>query len=127
MTTRAIWLVALLLDAGGAAAQEYVVRFDTRVQDASYRGILKDSIRAGLAVTAPSGGLQTPDVYAVSCLGGQAFCYFNRIGPARRGGPFVTSADVTAWGFGVRGLSFHANARVGIDLGSSDAWPGTDP
>jgi hypothetical protein len=39
----------------------------------------------------------------------------------------VTSADLTAWGFGLTGLSLHLNARLGVDLGTEDAWPGTDP
>jgi hypothetical protein len=128
MRPGAAWSAILLLTAPvTGAAQEYVVRLDTRIQDASYRGIRKDSVPQGQVVTAPSGGLETSDGYAVSCFPGQAFCYFNRAGPTRRGGPLTTSADLTAWGFGVRGLSLHANARIGVDLGGSDIWPGTDP
>jgi hypothetical protein len=31
------------------------------------------------------------------------------------------------WGLGISGLSVHATARVGVDFGSADAWPGTNP
>jgi len=43
------------------------------------------------------------------------------------GGPVVTSADLTLWGFGVRGLSIRVNGRVGFDLGDGEVWPGTQP
>ena len=39
----------------------------------------------------------------------------------------VSSADLTLWGLGIRGLSLRMNGRVGVDLGESDAWPGTEP
>jgi hypothetical protein len=124
-----IVLGVALLFAGPAPgrAQQYLVRLDARVQSATYRGILKDSIPVGQVVTGAGGGLETPDGYAVTCLSGQAECTFFRPGSARRGGPLVTTVDVTAWGFGVRGLSLHTNARLGVDLGASDVWPGTDP
>jgi hypothetical protein len=128
MRARIGWAAVLLLvTPAGSAAQEYLARVDARVQGASYRGIRQDSIPVGQVVTTPGGGFQTQDGFVVTCLSGAAFCHYLRPGASRRGGPWVTSADVTAWGFGVRGLSLHANARVGIDLGASDAWPGTDP
>src|SRR6266542_1032043 len=43
-----------------------------------------------------------------------------------RGAPFVTTADASVWGFGVRGLSAHATARAAVDFTGSDAWPGTE-
>jgi hypothetical protein len=39
----------------------------------------------------------------------------------------VSSADLTLWGVGIRGLSVRLNGRVGVDLGNSDVWPGTEP
>ncbi len=119
---------ALLLFAApvAAAGQEYLLRLDTRVQGVEYRGLGEDSIPAGEVVSGPDGGLETPDGHAVTCIG-EAYCYFFRPGPVRRGAPLVTSADLTAWGFGVTDLSLHANARVGLDLGTADAWPGSDP
>ncbi len=120
------WALLLLAAPAVGRAQEYLVRLDSRVQSVSYRGVQKDSILAGQVVTGPSGGPETPDGYAVSCTG-LTYCYFFRAGPILHGGPFMTSADLTAWGFGVHGLSLHANARVGADLSSSDVWPGTDP
>jgi len=128
MTTGMRWgLVLLLASPAAATAQEYLVRLDARVQGASYRGILKDSIPLGQVVTGPSGGFETPDGYLATCLPGSTVCHFYRAGAVRRGGPFVTSVDLIAWGFGVRGLSLYSNARVGIDLGASDVWPGTRP
>lgn len=121
------WVVMCLLAipaTGGA--QEYLLRVDTRLQRVEYRGLEKDSIPAGQVVTAPGGGLETPDGYAVTC-DGQTYCFFFRPGPVRNGAPLVTRADLTAWGFGVHGLSLHLNGRVGVDLGTEEVWPGTDP
>jgi hypothetical protein len=120
-------MVLLLATPAAGSAQEYLVRLDTRLQAATYRGIQLDSIPAAQVVTGSGGGLQTPDGYAVNCVTGQPNCYFYRAGPTRQGGPLVTTADLTMWGLGVRGLSLHANARFGTDLGNSDVWPGTDP
>lgn len=123
-----LWLglmVMLALPSTGTA-QEYLLRLDTRVQRVDYRGLQKDSIPVGQVVTGPGGNLETPDGHAVTC-GGQPTCVFYRPGPVRRGAPLVTSADITAWGFGVHGLSLRANGRVGFDLGNTDVWPGTDP
>ena len=39
----------------------------------------------------------------------------------------VTTADLTLWGLGVRGLSVRLNGRVGFDLGGDEVWPGTEP
>jgi len=119
-------LVALLASPAGIAAQEYLLRVDSRVQRVEYRGVQKDSIPASQVMTGDNGGPETPDGYAVSC-GGQSTCYYFRAGPIRLGAPFVTSVDLTAWRFGVQGLSIHANGRVAVDLGNADVWPGTDP
>lgn len=128
MRTGIGWGLLLLLACSAAAqAQEYLIRLDSRVQGASYRGVLKDSIPAAQVVTGSGGGFETPDGHAASCIPGQAVCHFYRAGAAKRGGPFVTSLDLTAWGFGVRQLSLHVNARMGLDLGVSDVWPGTNP
>lgn len=128
MKTGLAWGAALVLAVPPAgAAQEYLVRVDTRVQSATYRGIAKDSIPVGQVIAGPSGGPETPDGYAATCLPGRLVCTFYRPGDSRRGGPWVTSLDLAAWGFGVPGLSVHTNARVGVDLGGSDVWPGTDP
>lgn len=123
----AVGLGLLIAAPAALPAQEFLVRLDAKAQGATYRGIRKDSIPASQVVTGPGGGPETPDGYDATCVTGQAVCYFYRAGDARRGGPFVTSADVSAWGFGLRGLSLHANARLGVDLGASDVWPGTDP
>ncbi len=122
------WFMGVLLTTPTVgSAQEYLVRLDARVQGATYRGILKDSIPLGQVVTGPGGGLETPDGFVATCFPGRTVCTFYRAGRARRGGPFVTSLDLTAWGFGLPGFSLHTNARVGTDLGASDVWPGTDP
>ena len=119
-------LLLLLACPVPGAAQQYILRLDSRVQRVDYRGVQKDSIPASQVVTGADGGLETPDGHAVSC-DGQATCYFFRPGPVRLGAPLVTGADITAWGFGVQGLSLRANGRVGLDLGNVDVWPGTHP
>jgi hypothetical protein len=107
-------------------AQGYRLRLDAGAQGASYRGVTPDSILASQAVIGPSGGFETPDGFAVRCSGG-SHCFYFRPGPELRGGPVVSSADLSLWGFGVRGLSLKMNWRLGVDLGDSDVWPGTDP
>jgi hypothetical protein len=119
--------VATCLACASAEAQGYRLRLDSQVQRASYRGVMPDSILATQAVTAPTGGLQTPDGFAVRCLPGNLYCFFFRPGQEVRGGPMASSADLTLWGVGIRGLSVRLNGRVGVDLGNSDVWPGTEP
>ena len=81
----------------------------------------------GDVVVGPTGGFQTADGIFVRCPPGATHCFFFRPGPYRQGGPLVTSADLTLWGLGVPAVSLRVNARAGMDLGESDAWPGTDP
>ncbi|MEP7325394.1 MAG: hypothetical protein ABI836_05535 [Gemmatimonadota bacterium] len=110
-----------------AEAQGYRVRLESRVQTVGFRGVELDSIPVGSAVVGPSGGSYSPDGFAVRCGAGSAFCFFFRPGAEQRAAPTVTSADITLWGLGLTGLSFHGSARAGFDLGSADVWPGTDP
>ena len=109
------------------AAQGYRVRLDTRFQSVAFRGLELDSIPAGSTVTGPDGGPETPDGYAVHCAAGDAYCTFFRPGARRQGAPVVTTASITAWGFGIRGVSTHVTARAGADLGNAGIWPGTRP
>src|SRR5690606_494359 len=87
MTRRVTILVAGLaaVVASGGAAQEYLVRLDTRVQAASYRGVKLDSIPVGTVVTTPGGSQETPDGYAVTCIRGRTHCSFYRAGAVRHG------------------------------------------
>jgi hypothetical protein len=132
MMRRSPRLVLLILGVLGllpsnARAQGYRLRLDGQVQRADFRGVMQDSILASSAVPAPTGGLQTADGFAVRCLPGNSFCFFFRPGPALRGAPLVTSADLTLWGLGVRGLNVRINSRVGVDLADGEVWPGTKP
>jgi hypothetical protein len=103
------------------------VRLDARWQTAAYRGVRLDSIPVGDTVGTPGGGPASPDGFAVRCIPGAAYCTFFRPGPALRGGPMTTTVDGTIWGLGVAGLSVRGAARVGVDLGTADVWPGTTP
>lgn len=128
MIRRAVWLLALApAIAPRLGAQGYVLSLDARVQRVEYRGVEKDSIPLAQVVAGPGGGLETRDGYAVTCVPGQVHCYFYRAGPVLLGAPLMTTADVSAWGFGLPGLSVHATARLGLNLGNADAWAGTDP
>jgi hypothetical protein len=120
-----VWLLGLT--ATRAQAQGYRLRLDSQAQRAAFRGVTQDSILASAAVPAPTGGLQTADGFAVHCPPGNSFCFFFRPGPDLRGAPVVTSADLTLWGLGIRGLSVHIDGRAGFDLGDGVAWPGTEP
>jgi hypothetical protein len=113
--------------AGPLDGQGYRARLGTRFSSVAYRGFTLDSIAATDAVTGPGGGFATPDGIAVQCLQGAAFCTYFRPGPDRQGSPLVTTLDLSAWGFGVTGLTVRTKARLGADLGKSDLWPGTDP
>ena len=123
----AILLALLFGSAGQVAGQGYRVRFDARLQSVAFRGVELDSIAASSAVVGSGGGLETPDGIAVRCLTGANQCTFFRPGATQRAGPTTTVADMTLWGLGVRGLRVRANARLGVDLGDSGTWPGTDP
>ena len=109
------------------SAQGYRLRLDTRFQTVAFRGVTADSIPIGSTVIGTSGGFETPDGFAVACAPGADFCTFFRPGPRLTSVPLVSSADVTVWGLGVRGLSFRGNARWGVDLDEDDLWPGTQP
>jgi hypothetical protein len=109
------------------SAQGYRIRLDTRFQTVAFRGVTADSVPIGSIVTGSSGGFETPDGFAVACAPGAAFCSFFRPGPRLTSVPLVSSADVTVWGLGVRGLTFRGNARWGVDLNEGDLWPGTQP
>lgn len=130
MTTRgaaraALAALALAGLARPASGQGYLLRLDSRFQAAAYRGVSIDSIPASAVVTGPTGGPTTPDGYAVSC-NANGYCTFYRAGPIVHAAPVTTTADVTVWGLGIRGLSVHAQGRVAGDLSSGDNWPGTD-
>jgi hypothetical protein len=118
---------ALILCAGSLQSQGYRLRLDSRAQAAAYRGVRQDSVVVGDVVVGPTGGFQTAAGIFVRCSPGATHCFFFRPGPYRQGGPLVTTADVTLWGLGVPAVSLRVNARAGMDLGESDAWPGTDP
>ena len=117
----------LLLGWNASEAQGYRLRFDTRVQRVAYRGVTPDSIALDQVVTGPTGGPRTPDGFAVNCPAASTQCFFFRPGSRLQGGPMTTTADLTLWGLGVRGLSARVNTRLGVDLGDDEVWPGTDP
>jgi hypothetical protein len=119
--------VVLLFVAAPLASQDYRLRVDARFQSVSFRGVQLDSIPATAAIADSNGSLHTPDGFAVVCLSSEAYCTYFRPGPIVLGAPLVTSVGGSVWGFGVRGLSAHGTARLGTDLGSEDAWPGTEP
>jgi hypothetical protein len=123
-------LLAAALLAGGAAnatGQDYRLRLESRVQSVAFRGVTLDSIAASQVVVGTNGGLETPDGRAVTCLATTGYCVFYLPGEQLSSAPLVTSGDLTAWGFGVPGLSVRANARWTTDLTGDDHFPGTQP
>jgi hypothetical protein len=121
------WSLVAIVLAGPLPAQGYRVQLDVRAQAVSFRGLALDSIPLADTVAGAGGGPATPDGFAVHCASGASHCMYFRPGSVRRGVPLVTTADVAAWGFGVRGLSAHGTARLGVDVGAGDVWSGTDP
>jgi len=123
----ALSIVLSCLASTMVSAQGYRIQLDTRFQAVAFRGVTPDSIPTGSAVVGTGGGFETPDGFAVACPPGASFCSYFRPGPRLTSVPLVSTADVTVWGLGVRGLSFRGNARWGVDLEDDDRWPGTQP
>ncbi|HET8634880.1 MAG TPA: hypothetical protein VFL88_12100, partial [Gemmatimonadales bacterium] len=127
--SRLVAAVALLTAAGSASvlhAQGYSLRLDLYIQRVDFRGVTEDSIPEAETETGPTGGPVTRDGVAVAC-DPAGICRFFLPGPVLRAAPLSQSASLTAWGFGVTGLSVHADGRLLTDLSASDAWPGTEP
>jgi hypothetical protein len=120
-------LLAIFSLPATAAGQQYRVRLDTRFQSVSFRGVALDSVPQSQTVVVPGGGRETFDGYAVRCGIGEFWCFFFRQGDTRSARPAVTSASVTSWGLGLPGLRLKADARLAVDLGDSEVWPGTTP
>ena len=121
-------LLAPLLAPASLPAQDYRLRLDVRGQAVSFRGVEEDSVSRSLVAAGPTGGLVSPDGFAVTCTGSNPFCRYFRPGPVHRAGPVVASADLTLWGLGVTGLRVRLHSRAALDLGDSvAAWPLTSP
>ncbi len=119
-----LWVLAL---PRAGPAQGYRLGLDTRAQAVSYRGVLLDSVPVSDTVTGPTGGPTSRDGFAVSCFPGFSYCSVFRPGLEQHASPLTSTADLTAWGLGVAGLSIRVRARLGASLGASDVWPGTEP
>ncbi|MEP6573197.1 MAG: hypothetical protein ABJD11_10900 [Gemmatimonadota bacterium] len=120
-------LLGVSVPLSAAHAQGYRLRLDSRVQSVAFRGVSEDSIPVAAVVVGSNGGTETSTGFAVRCTIGSPYCFYFRPGPALHAGPFVTSADLSMWGFGVPGLSAHVNTRAATDFGTSAIWPGTAP
>ncbi|MGE3616515.1 MAG: hypothetical protein AB7L66_11645 [Gemmatimonadales bacterium] len=121
-------LLLLAAGAGTAGAQGYRLRLDTRFQSVSFRGIAYDSVLASQVVTSPGAGPMTPDGYLADCrIPTTGYCYYFRPGAKLQGQPLSSTADLTMWGFGLRGLTFRASGRLATDLTNDATWPGAEP
>ena len=126
--TRFLAAALTLLGCRSLAAQGYRLRVDARYQAVSFRGVEIDSIPASQVVQLPGQGPTSPDGFAVDCGSSTpGYCFFFRPGTRLRGQPLTTTADLTAWGFGVSGLTFRASGRIATDLDGQARWPGTEP
>jgi hypothetical protein len=121
----AILLVGLVPRAGWS--QGYRLRLDSRLQTVTFRGVSPDSIDRAAAGVGSTGGLFSPEGFAVTCPAAGTFCHFYRPGPRLTSTPLVSYADLTAWGLGAPGLSLRGSVRWGTDLSSGNLWPGTRP
>ena len=128
MRHHVVLLLGLLAVPAGLAAQGYRLRLDVRAQAVAYRGVTLDSIPVADTVSGVGGGPVTPDGIATQCVTAEPYCSFFRAGATQRSDPLSTTADLTAWGLGISGLSVHVLARGGADLGDAAvSWPGTTP
>jgi hypothetical protein len=128
--TRCRWLAAIstlaLASPIPLLAQRYRIRFDTRLESVSFRGVAFDSVLRSAVTPAPTGGLQTTDGYAVSCPTAATYCTFFRPAPTVTANPVSTLASATFWGLGVSGLNVNLVARANTDLAGTD-WPTSKP
>jgi hypothetical protein len=126
-TTRAVlFAVTTAACATGAHGQSWRLRLDAAAQRVEFRGVTADSIPESAARIGAAGGLESPDGFAVDCVG-DGFCRFFRPGPIRGGLPTSAGMDLTLWGLGLPGLSVRVNARALTDLTGDRVWPGTSP
>ncbi len=124
------WAAVIALGVATAhplAAQSWWLRFNASAQHIALRGLDEDSLPEAAAVTAPSGGLQTPGGIAVTCGGGTGYCYYFQAGGVESGLPASGGVDLSLWGLGVQGLSVKVSARALGDLSGGRVWPGTSP
>jgi hypothetical protein len=131
MTSSVFGRAALALAAAGllaspAAAQGYRATIDLRAQRVANRGWDLDSLPAGDVQVGAGGGFVTDDGFAASCTPGLPQCFYFRPGRRLESAPMVLTTSATAWGFGVKGLSAHANFRFNYNLGDVP-WPATEP
>ncbi len=126
-TALAVLALTGMLGAEPAAGQGYRGRIDLRSQSVRYRGWQPDSILASDIVIGPSGGEETPEGFAVTCVTGDPYCYHFRAGPVRHAAPSSATGTLTMWGLGLQGLSAHGSFRLLTDLTGDDYWPGTQP
>lgn len=109
------------------AGQGWRLRVDASAQLVAFRGVELDSVPGTDVVAGPTGGPVSPDGIIARCPATSSYCYIFRPGEALRGGPAVTTAELSLWGLGLPGLRVHVRARGGVELASADAWPGTSP
>lgn len=123
-----VLVAGLTVAAAPLAAQGYRLRLDARYQAVSFRGVELDSIPVGQVVQQAGQGPTSPDGFAVDCgTSTPGYCFYFRPGAKLRGQPVTTTADLTAWGFGVKGLTIRASGRVATDLNDQAVWPATEP
>ena len=104
---------------GAVAAQAgYRARVDVRGQGAGFHDVMLDSIPVADTLSQPGGGPMSPDGFAVQCRPAASHCTFFRPGGVQRVGLMTATAEVTAWGLGLTGLSVHMTGRVGLDVGT---------
>jgi hypothetical protein len=121
--------LAALVGAGWgrpASAQSWWLKFHASAQHIQLRGLTEDSLLATDAVTAATGGLETPGGVAVNCPGG-TYCYYFLPGAVEDGLPASGGMDMSLWGLGVQGLSVKVSTRALTDLSGGRVWPGTSP
>lgn len=117
---------AASLAAVRAPAQSWRLRLDASAQHIEFRGLTPDSIAESAAQVGATGGLVSPDGFALDCIG-DGFCRFFRPGPMVSGVPASLGVDLTVWGLGIPGLSVRLNARAFTDLSGDSVFVGSSP
>jgi hypothetical protein len=120
---RAAWPGALLAlaVAGPAGAQGVLGTAQTSLHQVQLRPIVRETVPRSAVTERPDGAFEFDGV-AVVCLT-ETECVFYRSAPVQTGVAFAQDVELTAWGFGISGLSASVLLRSRAHLGGEFVLP----
>jgi hypothetical protein len=120
----AIMLIGLVASSGAAHAQSMRGTATSTVRYIEMRPIVQQQVAEDQVTQLPNGRFEFQGI-PVSCVGGIGCFYYRSLDVEHA---IVGTQDVglTAWGWGVQGLSFTTMLRARADLGGELTWPRSD-